>query len=164
MSCSFDQTIKRWDVSTGKCLQTLEGHTAPVMTVTYDSDEQYLISGGLDQTVRCWEVATGKCVQVMKGHTSLVSTMVCQPLVLAHDTGNQVDTDSPEAVLPRSAAALFSGSFDETIKRWSLETRSCQSTLRVPCPYEGMNISHIIGLNEAQSMTLRALGAIDDKI
>ncbi|MBD2033766.1 NACHT domain-containing protein [Leptolyngbya sp. FACHB-321] len=163
VSCSFDQTIKRWDVSTGKCLQTLEGHTEPVMTVTYDSDEQHLISGGLDQTVRYWEVATGKCIQVLKGHTGLVSTMVCQPIALARDTGNQVGTDSPETVLPQATASLFSGSFDETIKRWSLETRSCTSTLRVPRPYEGMNISQTLGLNEAQRITLRALGAVSDK-
>ena len=64
----------------------------------------------------------------------------------------------------RFTASLFRSSFDETIKRWSLETRSCQSTLRVPRPYEGMNISHTIGLNEAQRTTLRALGAVGDEI
>jgi hypothetical protein len=36
--------------------------------------------------------------------------------------------------------------------------------LRVPRHYEGMNISHTIGLNEAQRMTLRALGAVSDKV
>ncbi|MBW4518991.1 MAG: hypothetical protein KME16_04740 [Scytolyngbya sp. HA4215-MV1] len=58
---------------------------------------------------------------------------------------------------------LVSCSFDQTIKHWSLETRSCQSTLRVQHPYEGMNISDTIGLNEAQRVTLRALGAVGNE-
>ncbi|MBW4472466.1 MAG: hypothetical protein KME45_19150 [Stenomitos rutilans HA7619-LM2] len=109
-------------------------------------------------------VKTGKCAQVLKGHTDLVSTMMCQLNVPAKDSGNQADADSPKVVPLQSTSSLFSGSFDETIKRWSLETLLCQSTLRVPRPYEGMNISHSIGLNEAQRMTLRALGAVSDKI
>ena len=117
-----------------------DGHTEPVMTVIYSSDEQHLISSGLDQTVRCWEVATGKCIQVLKRHAGLVSTAVCRSVALARDA-SKVDTGSPEVIPPRSTASLFSGSFDETIKRWSLETRSCLSTLRVSYPYEGMNIS-----------------------
>ncbi len=163
VSCSFDQTIKRWDIATATCLQTLEGHTEAVMTVIYSSDEQHLISGGLDQTVRCWDVATGQCVQVLKGHTSLVSTIARQPIARSH-TASKVDADAPEIIRPQSTTTLCSGSFDETIKRWSLKTRSCQSTLRVPRPYEGMNISHTIGLNEAQRKTLKALGAVGDKI
>ncbi len=164
VSCSFDQTIKLWQVSTGRCLQTFEGHTEPVMTVVYDGDGRHLISGGLDQTVRYWEVATGKCVQVMKGHTGLVSTMVCQSITLAHDTASQEDADFPEVVSQRSTPSIFSGSFDETIKRWSLETRSCTSTLRVPRPYEGMNISHVTGINEAQRTTLNTLGAVSSEL
>ncbi len=97
------------------------------MAVIYSSDEQHLISGGLDQTMGCWEIATGQCVQVLKGQTGLVSTMVCQPIALACDAASQADANAPEAVLPRSTSSLFSGSFDETIKRWSLEPyRACQ--------------------------------------
>jgi WD40 repeat protein len=27
-SCSFDQTVRIWDISTGECSQVLQGHTA----------------------------------------------------------------------------------------------------------------------------------------
>lgn len=143
VSGSFDQTIKHWQISTGECLQTLTGHTGAVVTVIYSRDGKYLISGGFDQTVRLWEIASGTCLQVMPGHTGLVSMLA----------GHSV---------PDAPTAIFSGSFDETIKVWDLDTRSCRSTLRVSRPYEGMNISSMTGLTEAQRVTLEALGAVQD--
>jgi WD40 repeat protein len=161
VSCSFDLTIKLWDVQTGECLQTLEGHTAPIATVIYSPDGQQLISGGFDQTIRLWDIATGQCIQVLKGHTGLVSTLVCQSAHPPSNTTSQLHASSSHARSPETALSIFSGSFDETVKHWSLETRSCLSTLRVPRPYEGMNISYVTGLNEAQRTTLKALGAVD---
>jgi WD40 repeat protein len=161
VSCSFDLTIKLWDVQTGECLQTLEGHTAPIATVIYSPDGQQLISGGFDQTIRLWDIATGQCIQVIKGHTGLVSTLVCQSAHPPSNTTSQLHASSSHARSPETALSIFSGSFDETVKHWSLETRSCLSTLRVPRPYEGMNISYVTGLNEAQRTTLKALGAVD---
>jgi hypothetical protein len=37
----------------------------------------------------------------------------------------------------------------------------CIKTLRIPRPYEGMNIAQITGLTEAQISTLKMLGAVD---
>jgi hypothetical protein len=39
----------------------------------------------------------------------------------------------------------------------------CIKTLRIPRPYEGMNITNITGLTAAQKSTLKMLGAVDDK-
>ena len=57
---------------------------------------------------------------------------------------------------------LASGSADETIKLWHLETGECLKTLRADRPYEGMNITGVTGLTEAQRGTLVVLGAIAD--
>lgn len=162
VSCSFDLTLKLWDVQTGECLQTFEGHTAPIATVIYSPDGKQLISGGFDQTIRLWDITTGHCIQVLKGHTGLISSLAGQSAYRPSGNVSQISECSPDALSHQVTPTLFSGSFDETIRRWSLETRSCQSTLRVFRPYEGMNISRIEGLNDAQRMTLVALGAIDD--
>jgi WD40 repeat protein len=162
VSCSFDQTIKLWDIQTGECLQTFEGHTGAVVTVIYSPEGQHLISGGFDQTIRCWEIATGQCIQVLKGHTGLVLTLVCQSAAPLLAPASQIEASFPSKISSQAMPTIFSGSLDETIKRWSLETRSCLSALRVPRPYEGMNISHVIGLNEAQRTTLKTLGAVGD--
>ncbi|WP_431659214.1 WD40 repeat domain-containing protein [Pantanalinema rosaneae] len=174
VSCSFDLTLKLWDVQTGACLQTFEGHTAPIATVIYSPDGQHLISGGFDQTMRVWDISTGQCMQVLKGHVGLVSTLVCQSAHLPSEQASRAGQPSTypaglasrtqnSELSPHAALAIFSGSFDETVKHWSLETRSCLSTLRVPRPYEGMNISHVTGLNEVQRTTLKALGAVNSK-
>ncbi|UBF29441.1 hypothetical protein K9N68_01455 [Kovacikia minuta CCNUW1] len=155
-------------------MQTFEGHTAAIATVRFSPNGQQLISGGFDQTIQIWDIATGKSIQVLQGHTGIVSTLVCQSVNLSSEcvrgggqnhaclSGSTLRSQR-DALSPPASCSIFSGSFDETIKCWSLETRSCHSTLRVPRPYEGMNISHTTGLNEAQRVTLSALGATSDK-
>jgi WD40 repeat protein len=56
---------------------------------------------------------------------------------------------------------VFSGSFDETIKLWNIDTGNCLETFRAPRPYEQMNIAGISGLTEAEKENLKALGAIE---
>jgi len=57
---------------------------------------------------------------------------------------------------------LASGGEDGTIKLWEIETCFCIKTLRVDPPYEGMNITGVTGLTEAQKASLKALGAIEE--
>ncbi len=61
----------------------------------------------------------------------------------------------------RMGPQLASGSFDETIKLWDLETGECLQTLRADRLYEGMNITGVTGLSEAQKATQKALGAVE---
>ncbi|MER3492522.1 MAG: hypothetical protein C4323_09420 [Mastigocladus sp. ERB_26_2] len=41
LSASFDQTIKLWSISTGKCLQVFTGHQASVTVAKFSTDSQY---------------------------------------------------------------------------------------------------------------------------
>lgn len=140
-SCSYDHTIKLWDLHTGQCLQTLKSHQGPVVAVAFSKDGRSLVSGSFDQTIRVWDARSGDCIQTLSGH---------------HDIISSVAFSSQEAHL------LFSSSYDETIRCWHLTTAQCLKTLRVPRPYEGMNISGITGLTEAEKTTLHLLGAIDE--
>jgi WD40 repeat protein len=56
---------------------------------------------------------------------------------------------------------LASGSQDETIKLWDVNTGECLKTLRADRLYEGMNIFGATGLTQAQKATLLALGAVE---
>jgi WD40 repeat protein len=56
---------------------------------------------------------------------------------------------------------LVSGSQDETVKIWNLKTGECLKTLVAGRPYEGMNITGVTSLTEAQKTMLKALGAVE---
>ena len=62
LSGSEDKTLRLWDVETGRCLRTYEGHTDGVKSVCLSSDGRLALSGG-DNSVRLWEVETGKCLR-----------------------------------------------------------------------------------------------------
>jgi WD40 repeat protein len=57
--CS-DNTIWQWDVSSGRQLRSLDGHTGSVQSVTYTHDGRFLVTGSRDNTTRLWDPATGK--------------------------------------------------------------------------------------------------------
>jgi WD40 repeat protein len=61
----------------------------------------------------------------------------------------------------RDGQTLISGSQDETLKIWDLKTGECLKTLRVERPYEGMNITGVTGLAQAQTTMLKTLGAVE---
>ena len=69
-SGSFDKTVKLWDVTSGECLQTLEGHSSDVYSVSFSPDGTKVASGSDDKTVKLWDVTSGECLQTLEGHSS----------------------------------------------------------------------------------------------
>ena len=55
-SGSADRTVRLWDVATGACVKTLEGHSSLVYSVCFSPDGRRLGSGSRDRTVRLWLV------------------------------------------------------------------------------------------------------------
>jgi WD40 repeat protein len=52
--------VRVWDVSTGKELNVLNGHTESVNSVAFSTDGTYIVSGSSDNSVRVWDASTGK--------------------------------------------------------------------------------------------------------
>jgi predicted Zn finger-like uncharacterized protein len=103
LSGSLDMTLRLWELSTDRCLQTFEGHTSTVLSVCLSSDERHALSGSHDNTLRLWELGTGRCLRTFEGHRELVSS-VC---------------------LSGDGRYALSGSWDNTLRLWELGTGRC---------------------------------------
>ena len=180
-SGSDDQTVKLWEVQTGVCLRTLEGHQDWVLSVAFSPDGQWVASASGDRTIKLWDVQTGVCLQTLTGHDQRVRSVVFSPdgtrlasssddhtvKVWAVETGTCLQTLTSHqgtvwcVAFSLDGQRLASGSEDETLQLWQTETGEQLQRLRTDRPYEGMNITGVIGLTTAQKATLRALGAVE---
>jgi WD40 repeat protein len=100
-----DKTLTLWELATGKCLCTLNGHTESVNAVALTSEGRRALSGSWDKTLKLWDLATGQCLRTLTGYTGSAQTVV---------------SDGRRAL---------SGSADQTIKIWDLVTGQCLRTL-----------------------------------
>ncbi|KAI8646875.1 quinon protein alcohol dehydrogenase-like superfamily [Parasitella parasitica] len=73
VSGSLDNTIKLWDMVTGKCIRTLFGHVEGVWSLAYDTLR--IVSGSHDKTARVWDLGSGKCMYALEGHGGPVTAV-----------------------------------------------------------------------------------------
>ncbi|TAE67417.1 MAG: NACHT domain-containing protein [Oscillatoriales cyanobacterium] len=139
-SSSGDKTVKLWDCQSGECLQTWQDHSSLTRSVAFSSDGKNLASGSNDRTVKLWDFYSGKCLQTFQGHSDMVTSVAFNP----------------------DSQTLASGSGDGTIKLWDVKTGECLKTLIAERPYEGMNITGVTGLTDAEKATIASLGAVCD--
>lgn len=59
-SAGFSETIKLWDVATGRLVWQAKGHIGWVGFLSFSPDGRTLASGGMEGDVRLWEATTGK--------------------------------------------------------------------------------------------------------
>ena len=98
LSGSDDETLKLWDVATGREIRSFTGHTSFVRSVAFAPDGRTALSGSADKTLKLWDVATGREIRSFTGHTDWVFSV---------------------AFAPDGQTAL-SGSEDKTLKLWDV--------------------------------------------
>jgi len=65
-SGSLDTTVKIWDLASGKCKQTLKGHTHAII-VLEELSNGYLASSALDKTIVIWNLENGEIFNTLEG-------------------------------------------------------------------------------------------------
>lgn len=76
-SCSRDNTIKVWEISTGYCVNTLStGHSDWVRDVDVSDDGQYLASCGNDRSILFWDLQSMRVIQSIREHEHVVESVV----------------------------------------------------------------------------------------
>lgn len=138
-SGSDDETVRLWHGQTGQCIGKLVGHTGSVLAIAVSADGGFLSSGSSDHTVKLWQIDRQQCVRTLQGHTQAVWSVAFYPHINCIATGSE----------------------DETIRLWDHISGEPLATLRSQRLYEGMNITGVTGLTEAQKAALKSLGAIE---
>ena len=67
--------MRVWDVASGQCMTTLEGHTDNVLSVSFSPDGKQVASGSEDKSVRVWDVVSGQCMTTLEGYTDTVTSV-----------------------------------------------------------------------------------------
>ncbi|CUM67860.1 uncharacterized protein PRCAT00005569001 [Priceomyces carsonii] len=60
LTSSLDNTIKIWEVQSGKCVRTQFGHIEGVSSISADTFR--IISGAKDKLIKVWDLQDGKCL------------------------------------------------------------------------------------------------------
>jgi WD40 repeat protein len=148
-SGSEDNTIKLWDMKTGKILRTFKkgwwqkGHEGPVRTVIFSPDGYFLVSGSDDNTIKFWELKTGKVRRILVGNGLWVRSLAFSPdgRILASEcemiklwevrTGKTLFTLDGKNTMAFSpdGRILASGGPNNAIKLWEVDTAKEIDTL-----------------------------------
>jgi WD40 repeat protein len=79
-----------WDLESGACLHTLEGHTYGDYAVALTTDGKRAVSVSRDKTLRVWDLKFGTCLAVFTCDSALYSCAWAGGRIAAGDTVGQV--------------------------------------------------------------------------
>jgi WD40 repeat protein/DNA-binding XRE family transcriptional regulator len=102
-SASRDQTVKLWDVESGRLLMSLPGHTDFVRSVAWSPAGHSLASCSNDGTIRLWDTGSGTQRACLLDHTNVVCSIAWTS----------------------DGIRLLSGSEDRTLRLWEAERAAC---------------------------------------
>src|SRR5262249_31911383 len=132
VSGSDDKTLRLWDLASGSCLHTLEGHTQSVMSVEFSPDGSQILSGSYDHSLRLWEATTGRCLPSLGGSLAQRKT---SPL----GTSNSIHRHYGQ--FSRDGELILSKSDDGTLQLWHTRSDECFLVPHGEGPHGGAELS-----------------------
>jgi WD40 repeat protein/post-segregation antitoxin (ccd killing protein) len=158
VSASEDQTLKVWDLESGRAVATLKGHADWVSACAVTPDGQRVVSASGDKTLKVWDLKSGRVLATMEGHADVVRTCAVTPdglrvvsasedktlKVWGLESGHALATLDGHAGWVNACAVtpdglrVISASNDKTLKVWDLATYACLFTHRGDAPYRAV--------------------------
>jgi predicted NACHT family NTPase len=188
----IDNSIKLWDLQTNQCLKVLHGHQAPVSKIFFHDSSDLMFSQDWNGIVKIWFFEEIKCVETFQAFSEKNLFLIGSDGKISDELSSQEETSFWELNLNEGMEILqamqstdlnrfnhtialsldknfIASAFQddvtglEKILVWSTLQKTVIKTIILKSPYEGMNITGIKGLTEAEKSTLKALGAIEIK-
>jgi serine/threonine-protein kinase len=100
LSSGYDNTVRLWDIQTGKEIRRFVGHDGLVHGLAFSPDSKRVLTSGKDGTIRLWEVETAKEIRLFPGHAGAVRCIA----------------------LSSDGKLLLSGGVDKTLRLWEVDT------------------------------------------
>lgn len=101
-----DNSIRYWNLKTGKEIKMFEGHEDDVNCVVFSPTGNNAVSAGSDKTVRIWDLDQGTELKKLEGHQNLVTSVA-----FSEGGGN-----------------IVSGGYDGTVRVWDATTGKAVKT------------------------------------
>ncbi len=150
LSCSADETVKLWDLLSGRELRTFKGHLGAVFSVAISADGNFAVSGSEDRTARVWNLISGKEKLVLKDSKDFVNGVAISPdnkLIAGAGQDHTVylwkaSTGKLLKTLKGHTGAVFgitfsplgsrlaTGSTDNTIRIWNVDSGKEEAVLK----------------------------------
>ncbi|KIJ13552.1 hypothetical protein PAXINDRAFT_80999 [Paxillus involutus ATCC 200175] len=141
VTCSWDETVRIWDVENGKQEGTSMKHGDRLFGLAVTRDGKRILSGGDDKRIRVWDAKTHKLIEEWRSHTGWIFCIAISPddhLAASgdHQAIHVYGVESGELVLgpikghegvvncvvwSLDGSQLFSASYDCTIRCWDSE-------------------------------------------
>ncbi|PFH60179.1 hypothetical protein XA68_11340 [Ophiocordyceps unilateralis] len=143
VTAALDDTVKVWDLTAGRCMGFLEGHTASVRALQVQ--DNILATGGADATIRLWDLSRSR----YDPQGDQLGRGTEDEEAIAFENPDDQPIDPPEGsmedcglftleahmdevtALNFKGDVLVSGSADKTLRHWDLARGRCVQTLDV---------------------------------
>ncbi len=135
-----DGVLRLWDTARGTQSTVFADDRTSVTTLAWHPKGDLLISGSKDGMLRWWDIQNNTQIHALQGHRAWIYAI----------------SFSPDGTLLASCGS------DGLIQLWNVAHATHRTSLHSERPYEALDVTHALGLSDAQKASLKLLGAFEN--